>query len=191
MVWQQSTTREFLKMKRSCAYLILCFFIAASIPACAPYHAGKRPLHYKAQGKASWYGPGFAGRKTANGERFDPSKLTAAHRTLPFNTTVKVTNVENGKSVIVRINDRGPFIRGRIIDLSKVAAEKIGLLRQGVTNVEIVTLNSPDKKAALPPPKNIPENKLLKNPNDQAQTNKITENSDAKKSARVQDDVHF
>lgn len=78
-------------------------------------------------GEASWYGPGFQGRKTANGERFNTHEMTAAHKTLPFNTLIKVTNLHNEATVVVRINDRGPFIRGRIIDLSKAAKEEIGM----------------------------------------------------------------
>ena len=77
------------------------------------------------EGVASWYGPGFQGRKTANGERFNTNELTAAHKTLPFNTLVKVTNLSNGVSTVVRINDRGPFVRGRIIDLSNAAKNEI------------------------------------------------------------------
>ena len=79
------------------------------------------------EGVASWYGPGFQGRKTANGERFNTHEMTAAHKTLPFNTLIKVTNLHNEATVVVRINDRGPFIRGRIIDLSKAAKEEIGM----------------------------------------------------------------
>ena len=90
--------------------------------------------------KASYYSYELGGRKTANGEMFDPSKLTAAHKTLPFGTMVKVTNVENGKSVIVRINDRGPFIAGRSIDLSYAAAAQIDMLAKGVAEVEIIVL---------------------------------------------------
>lgn len=86
-------------------------------------------------GKASWYGPGFHGRKTANGERFNQGSLTAAHRSLPFGTKLKVTNKRNGKSVVVRINDRGPFIRGKFLDLSKGAASKIGMIRTGSGSV--------------------------------------------------------
>ena len=77
------------------------------------------------EGVASWYGPGFQGRKTANGERFNTYELTAAHKTLPFNTLVKVTNLSNGVSTVVRINDRGPFVRGRIIDLSNAAKNEL------------------------------------------------------------------
>ena len=89
------------------------------------------------KGKASFYADKFNGRKTASGETFRNSKLTAAHKTLPFGTKVKVTNKSNGKSVKVRINDRGPFVAGRIIDLSKKAAKKIDLDKAGVAEVEI------------------------------------------------------
>ncbi len=92
-------------------------------------------------GSASYYGARFAGRKTANGEIFNPRKLTAAHRTLPFGSKVKVTNRRNGKSVVVRINDRGPFARGRVIDLSKAAAQRIGLVRAGHGPVELALLD--------------------------------------------------
>jgi len=111
-----------------------------ALAACAPYQAHKGSFYHKQRGKASWYGPGFAGRKTANGERFNPNQLTAAHRKLPFGTTVKVTNVANGKSVVVRINDRGPYAGRRIIDLSKAAAKRIGLIQSGVAMVEIETV---------------------------------------------------
>ncbi|HET9026502.1 MAG TPA: septal ring lytic transglycosylase RlpA family protein [Trueperaceae bacterium] len=88
-------------------------------------------------GMASWYGPGFAGKRTANGEIFNPSELTAAHRELPFNTLVKVINETNGRSVVVRINDRGPFKGGRIIDLSRAGAEAIGMIGSGVARVRL------------------------------------------------------
>lgn len=88
-------------------------------------------------GKASYYGQKFNGRKTASGERFRNSALTAAHKTLPFGTVVKVTNLRNGKSVKVRINDRGPFVAGRIVDLSASAARKIDLHREGVGKVKV------------------------------------------------------
>lgn len=91
-------------------------------------------------GKASWYGPKFHGRRTANGEIFNSSALTAAHRNLPFGTKVKVTNVRNGRSVIVRINDRGPFIKGRIIDVSAGAARKLNMIGSGVATVQLEIL---------------------------------------------------
>ncbi|MEA5579803.1 septal ring lytic transglycosylase RlpA family protein [Nodularia harveyana UHCC-0300] len=89
------------------------------------------------QGIASFYGRGFAGRPTATGERFNPEAMTAAHRTLPFGTRVRVTNTRNGRSVVVRINDRGPFIRGRIIDVSTGAARSLGMIRSGVAPVKV------------------------------------------------------
>ncbi len=98
--------------------------------------AGKKTLI----GIASYYGPGFHGKKTANGERFNMYELTAAHKTLPFNTRVRVTNLNNKKSVIVRINDRGPYKKGRIIDLSKGAAKKIDLLQTGTAKVKVEIL---------------------------------------------------
>jgi rare lipoprotein A len=88
-------------------------------------------------GMASFYADKYVGRKTSNGEKFKQNKLTAAHKTLPFGTKVKVTNLNNGQSVKVRINDRGPFIQGRIIDLSKKAAKKIDMVNAGVTKVTI------------------------------------------------------
>ncbi len=89
------------------------------------------------QGRASYYADKFQGRKTASGARFSQHKRTAAHRTLPFGTKVTVINQDNGKRVHVRVNDRGPFVEGRMIDLSKKAARKLGMLKQGVANVEI------------------------------------------------------
>lgn len=88
-------------------------------------------------GKASYYADKFDGRKTSNGETFRQSKKTAAHRTLPFGTKVTVKNLTNGRSVKVRINDRGPFVKGRMIDLSKKAAKKIDMVNAGIANVEI------------------------------------------------------
>jgi rare lipoprotein A len=94
------------------------------------------------EGLASWYGPGFEGRSTASGEPFDSGQLTAAHRSLPFGTMVEVTNLESGASVVVRINDRGPFEPTRIIDLSQAAAEAIGMLSAGVASVSIAPLTT-------------------------------------------------
>lgn len=90
-------------------------------------------------GQASFYGAGdgFNGKKTANGETFNKNKLTAAHKTIPFGTIVKVTNLSNGQTVKVRINDRGPFVKGRIIDLSEKAAKKIDMRTKGVAEVKL------------------------------------------------------
>src|SRR5215213_4580832 len=89
-------------------------------------------------GAASWYGPGFHGKRTANREKFDTHALTAAHKTLPFGTQLRVTNERTGKSVVVRINDRGPYAHGRVIDLSKAAAEAVGI--EGVGQVTLAAL---------------------------------------------------
>ncbi len=97
------------------------------------------------RGVASWYGPGFHGRKTANGEVYDQNEFTAAHRTLPFNTLVRVENLRNGQSVIVRINDRGPFVDDRVIDLSQKAARNLGMIGSGTAQVRL-TIIDPDPK---------------------------------------------
>ncbi len=92
---------------------------------------------YVEVGKASWYGPSHQGKRTANGERFDMNAMTAAHRTLPFGTVVTVTNLDNQRSVQVRINDRGPYVRGRVLDLSAAAARRLGIKTDGVAEVRI------------------------------------------------------
>ncbi len=97
------------------------------------------------RGYASWYGWNFHGKKTASGERYNMYAYTAAHKTLPMNTMVEVTNLKNGKHVIVRINDRGPFVKGRIIDLSYAAAKKLGMLKTGTAPVRIVALEEVKK----------------------------------------------
>ncbi|ABI47021.1 septal ring lytic transglycosylase RlpA family protein [Synechococcus sp. CC9311] len=91
-------------------------------------------------GEASWYGPGFFGNRTANGEVFRPGTMTAAHRTLPFGTKVKVTNLRNGKETIVRINDRGPFSGHRVIDIAHGAAHHLGLVSSGIAQVRLEVL---------------------------------------------------
>jgi rare lipoprotein A len=97
--------------------------------------------------KASWYGNELAGRPTTSGERFDPNRLTAASKTLPLGSIVKVENPRNGRSVTVRINDCGPFVRDRSLDLSRGAARKIGITHQGVARVKLTTLESPPDAA--------------------------------------------
>lgn len=103
---------------------------------------------YDEVGTASWYGPGFAGRTTANGERFNPMALTAAHRTLPIPSVVKVTNLDNGRGVTVRINDRGPFSDDRIIDLSQRAAEVLGMVESGTARVRVQVLQEESMRLA-------------------------------------------
>jgi rare lipoprotein A len=88
-------------------------------------------------GEASWYGPGFHGKLTASGEVFDENEFTAAHKTLPLGARVRVTNLKNGNTVDVAINDRGPFVDGRIIDLSKAAAKTLGIIHEGITRVKL------------------------------------------------------
>ncbi len=99
---------------------------------------------YKSNVTASYYADKFHGRKTSNGEVFNMWAMTAAHKTLPFNTVLRVTNLSNGKSVVVRINDRGPFVKGREIDLSKGAAAKIGMIKSGTAKVSLMIIKNPD-----------------------------------------------
>jgi rare lipoprotein A len=99
--------------------------------------AGSLFAESEMQGVASWYGGKFHGRLTSNGEIFDTNELTAAHKTLPFGTMVKVTNLDNGRWIVVRINDRGPFVEGRIIDLSRAAADALCMLSSGVARVTL------------------------------------------------------
>lgn len=121
--------------------LASCAPARTAAPSGAALEATPTPLAATSfAGGASWYGPGFAGRRTASGEVFDPSDLTAAHRTLPFGTRVRVTDLETGATVEVRINDRGPFRPGRVIDLSRAAAEALDSLGRGVIDVRIDVL---------------------------------------------------
>jgi rare lipoprotein A len=112
---------------------------------------------YMERGVASWYGPTFHGVNTSSGERYDMYGMTAAHKTLPLPTYARVTNLRNGRSIVVRINDRGPFVANRLIDLSYTAAAKLDMLRDGTTLVEVkaLTIQSPDdltRTAQTPPP---------------------------------------
>jgi rare lipoprotein A len=118
--------------------LLLIVLTSLLLSACASQSLS--PDGYSAEGKASYYGARHHGNKTASGERFDQYALTAAHRSLPFGTRVRVTNLRNDKQVVVRINDRGPYARGRIIDLSYKAAEQLDMLRAGVVPVRVQQL---------------------------------------------------
>ena len=109
-----------------------------ALPIATP--AEKPRVKSTSSGQASWYGPGFYGNRTASGEVLRPGTLTAAHRTLPFGTEVRVTNMGNGRSAIVRINDRGPFHSNRVIDLAHGAASNLGLISSGVANVKLEVL---------------------------------------------------
>ncbi len=127
----------------------------------SPYHVHGKSYWVKSEssgfeqtGHASWYGKKFHGKTTSNQEIFDMYKLTAAHRSLPLPSYVQVTNLENGRQVVVRVNDRGPFVDDRIIDLSWAAAKVLGYVEQGVTRVHLKVVNSPqDLKAELTPEK--------------------------------------
>jgi rare lipoprotein A len=100
-------------------------------------HAQRVQSVFVQHGIASWYGPGFHGRKTASGERFNQHELTAAHKRLPLGTKATVTNLTNGKRIEVEINDRGPYARGRILDLSRAAADRLGMKNAGTTRVRV------------------------------------------------------
>lgn len=156
--------------------LLLVFFLCVGVSACGgpsyrvrvldkpgsglkgtqkPYEVnGERydPLlnadGYEEEGLASWYGPDFHGRKTSNGEVYDMHDLTAAHKTLPMNVYVRVTNRSNGRQCVVRVNDRGPFVRGRIIDLSYAAAKDLGVVGPGTAPVRIDALGYREPAAA-------------------------------------------
>jgi rare lipoprotein A len=125
--------KSFIVLSLFCSLLFLASCSRKTTPA-GSSSSGKL---IKQSGKASYYGNEFDGRKTANGEIFRQNKLTAAHRTLPFGTMVTVKNLANGRTVTVRITDRGPFAGGRIIDLSRAAAQAIDMIKQGVVAVEI------------------------------------------------------
>ena len=126
----------------------LLFLAVAAFCLCAQaLFAGNNVSLYKNSAVASYYADKYHGRKTSNGETFNMYDMTAAHKTLPFNTKVKVTNLSNGKSVVVRINDRGPFVKGREIDLSKAAAAKIGMIKSGTAKVSLEIVGGSDSAA--------------------------------------------
>jgi rare lipoprotein A len=114
-----------------------------------PVPAQPAPVGWTESGIASWYGVPYDGRRAASGEVFDMRAMTAAHRTLPFNTWLEVTNLKNGKQVDVRVTDRGPFVDGRIIDLSMGAAERIDMVRDGIVKVRLKVIRPPSQ--AHPP----------------------------------------
>jgi rare lipoprotein A len=119
----------------SCALLLLAAQGEANLAGARP--RAETQTAFQQVGVASWYGPGFHGRRTASGEIFDQDELTAAHRRLPLGTEVKVTNLENGRSILVEINDRGPYVKGRVIDLSRAAARRLGIVEEGLGRVRI------------------------------------------------------
>lgn len=121
---------------------------------------------YDETGLASWYGPNFHGKLTANGEIFDQWAITAAHKTLPMPTDVRVTNLENGRSLVVRVNDRGPFVGDRIIDLSRQSARLLGMEKQGVGRVRVQVLSGSDGQEFVTPKpsENAPQPEILAQP---------------------------
>ncbi|AUT72767.1 septal ring lytic transglycosylase RlpA family protein [Paraburkholderia hospita] len=114
--------------------------------------------HFRQLGLASWYGRGFHGHRTANGEHYDMYAMTAAHRTLPLGSYVRVTSLASSKSVVVRINDRGPYARGRVIDLSYLAASALGMHRAGVTKVSIERVEKPEAERIAHRPMHLTTN---------------------------------
>jgi rare lipoprotein A len=118
-------------------------------PSEVPPIATEQP-YFMQEGVASWYGSFHQGRLTANGERFDMKAISAAHRTLPMNTVVRVTNLDNRKTIKIRINDRGPYARARIIDLSELAAHELGMRQDGVAKVRIEAFRSDQPANARP-----------------------------------------
>ena len=139
------TDKEYMKR----AHPIIALLALAALSS-ASAQTVSEPAAFRQEGIASWYGAEFEGRPTASGERFDSRLLTAAHPTLPFGTVVKVTNAHNGKSVTVRVNDRGPFVAARIIDLSRAAGEKLDMVVTGTAPVvvEAVVASAPP---SIPP----------------------------------------
>jgi rare lipoprotein A (peptidoglycan hydrolase) len=148
---QQYHTTEVPRAARGSAHGWTVLGFAAALTLTAPAGGERVQVEVHAQlpaptargpertqnGRVSWYGPGFHGRRTANGEVFDTNELTMAHRTLPFGTEVRVINLTNGRSVVLRVNDRGPYVRGRIADLSHAAAARLGFVDDGVTRARI------------------------------------------------------
>jgi rare lipoprotein A len=126
-----------------CAALTLAAGCGHRAAAHAPTPAKKVAEGWTESGVASWYGVPYDGRRTSSGEIFDMRALTAAHRTLPFDTWLEVTNLTNGKQVNVRVNDRGPFVDGRIIDLSLAAADRIDMVRAGIVRVKLKVIRAP------------------------------------------------
>jgi rare lipoprotein A len=140
-----------------------CAFLCVVLSGCAKHHASRAPAQSvkparvgsTEKGIASWYGEPYHGRRAASGEIFDMEQLTAAHRTLPFQTWVEVTNLKNGKHVDVRITDRGPFVDGRIIDLSRAAARKIDMVQTGTAPVKLKVIKAPQVISEVQPPETL------------------------------------
>lgn len=123
----------------------IALILLACLSGCASFGSGGG-ARFTETGLASWYGTSEQGRKTASGERFDRNAMTAAHPSLAFGTIVRVTSLETGRTVKVRINDRGPFVRGRIIDLSAAAAARLGIREDGVARVRLAVFRSDQRR---------------------------------------------
>jgi rare lipoprotein A len=128
---------------------IVSFVAGCSSPAPKPVYFPGYPVGYIERGMASWYGPGFHGNKTANGERYDMHKLTAAHRTLPLGSIAVVRSATTGKEVTVRINDRGPFAKGRVLDLSYAGAQTLGMVGHGTDQIELRVIGFQGRPAEM------------------------------------------
>jgi rare lipoprotein A len=140
--WLADGPTEHTPAGRRLATLIVAVAFAAALRAVPAPQALVPSLPAEAPawtqtGKVSWYGPGFHGRQTANGEIFDTNEMTMAHRSLAFGSKVRVTNLDNGRSIVVRVNDRGPYVGGRIADLSHAAASRLGFVEGGVVRARI------------------------------------------------------
>src|SRR4029078_12156274 len=129
--------------------LLISLVAGCSSPAPKPVYFPGYPVGYIERGMASWYGPGFHGNKTANGERYDMHKLTAAHRTLPLGSIAVVRSATTGKEVTVRINDRGPFAKGRVLDLSYAGAQTLGMVGHGTDQIELRVIGFQGRTAAI------------------------------------------
>lgn len=128
---------------------MLSFLAGCSSPAPKPVYFPGYPIGYVERGTASWYGPGFHGNKTANGEQYDMHKLTAAHRTLPLGSIAVVRSFTTGKEVTVRINDRGPFAKGRVMDLSYAGARTLGMVGNGTDQIELRVIGFQGRTAEI------------------------------------------
>jgi len=159
-----------LSISIMCAKILMAVLLTVSLSGCGllsnrsgksyvikgkRYHILASSSGYRAKGLASWYGEPFHGRKTASGEVYDMHKISAAHKTLPLHTWVEVKNLDNNKMMVMRVNDRGPFVKGRIIDLSRAAAEEMGMLKAGVARVTVRAISKERARrlAAAEPPK--------------------------------------